>query len=626
MEMPQTSQSDWYGYNKQSFVHSGHGAYVVIPKIAAPGNPWVWRTSFPDFHAEIDVHLLGAGFHVAYIDVLDMLGSDRSLDIMERFRDLIRYKYKLAEKCCIEGVSRGGMHAYRYTHRHPDQIACIYCDTPVMNLASWPKKWPGSQREWQDAKREFGFAKDEDALQFRSNPIDLAVDIAKAGIPMRHTISLSDEVVPAAENTLEANRRLAKIGKAIELVTVEKGTPESNGHHFALPKIDETARWIQHHAEVNPTGVVQHTLRGGLGRAFAAFRKTKRGTVGFLGGSITYNGGWRDYVMSDLKRRFPDTQFTFVAAGIPSMGSVPHAFRVQSDLLDKGPFDLVFIEAAVNDRTNHPKDATRVSRAMEGVVRHIRRESPLTDIVQLHFAMEEFYADFAAGRMPGTLAIHERVANHYGNPSVNIAKEVWARSAAGQFTWANGIRDVHPSPFGGLLYGRAISRLFDDAEDASTVSGGSQQKHPLPKALDRACYERGHYETLQAAQPVQGFRLVERWQPQIPAGTRDGFVNVPALTASKPGDTLRFRFSGTAVGLAVAAGPDAGILRCRIDNGKEVIVDTFTAWSGGLYLPWVYVLADDLKPGTHELVVTIDHQKHAVSKGTAVHIMHLCVS
>ena len=495
-----------------------------------------------------------------------------------------------------------------------------------MNLASWPKKWPGSQREWQDAKREFGFAKDEDVQQFRSNPIDLAVDIAKAGVPMRHTISLSDQVVPAAENTLEANRRLAKIGKAIEVVVVEKGTPESNGHHFTLPKIDETARWIQRHAEVNPSGVVQHTLRGGLGRAFATFRKTKRGTVGFLGGSITYNGGWRDHVMSDLKRRFPDTQFNFVAAGIPSMGSVPHAFRVQSDLLDKGPFDLVFIEAAVNDRTNHPKDATRVARAMEGVVRHIRRENPLTDIVQLHFAMEEFYADFAAGRMPATLSIHERVASHYGNPSVNIAKEVWARSAAGQFTWANGIQDVHPSPFGGLLYGRAVSRMFDAADDVLTVSGGSQQKHPLPKAVDRACYERGHYESLQDAQPVQGFRLVERWRPEIPAGTRDGFVNVPALTASKPGDTLRFRFTGSAVGLAVAAGPDAGILRCRIDDGKEVMVDTFTAWSGGLYLPWVYVLADDLKPGTHEVVVTIDHQKNPAAKGTAVHIVHLCVS
>lgn len=80
------------------------------------------------------------------------------------------------------------------------------------------------------------------------------------------------------------------------------------------------------------------------------------------------------------------------------------------------------------------------------------------------------------------------------------------------------------------------------------------------------------------------------------AGTRDVFGGVPALTASRPGDMLRFRFTGSAVGLVVAAGPDTRILRCRIDNGKEVIVDTFTAWSSGLYLPWLYVMADDLKP------------------------------
>jgi sialidase-1 len=626
MMMQQMSQSEWYGYTKHNFVHGGHAAYVVTPKVAAPGNPWVWRTSFPDFHAESDVQLVGAGFHIAYIDVLDMLGSDRSLGIMERFRDLILYRFKLAEKCCIEGVSRGGMHAYRYTHRNPGHIACIYCDTPVMNLASWPKKWPGSKREWQDAKREFGFVQDDDVLKFKSNPIDLAADIARAGIPMRHTISLSDEVVPPKENTLEANRRLSKIGKAIDLVIIEKGTPESNGHHFPLPKVDESVRWIQRYAEVNPPGVVQQSLRSGLGRAFTTFRTKKRGTVGFLGGSITYNGGWRDHVMADLKRRFPDTAFTFVAAGIPSMGSVPHAFRVQDDLLAKGPFDLIFIEAAVNDRTNHPKDPTRVARAMEGVVRHIRRESPLTDIVQLHFAMEEFHADFSAGRMPTTLAIHERVASHYGNVSVNIAKEVWARIVAGQFTWANGIRDVHPSPFGGLLYGRAISRMFDEADNSKQTDGAAKATRSLPKPLDHACYAHGHYEKLEAAQPVQGFRLVERWQPQVPAGTREGFVDVPALTATKPGDTLRFRFTGTAVGLAVAAGPDAGILRCRVDDSKEVIVDIYTAWSGGLYLPWVYVLADDIKPGTHELVVTIDHQKNPASKGTAAHIMHLCVS
>ena len=625
MLIHQATQSDWQGYIKQSFVYAGHAAYVVEPKVPAPGNPWVWRTSFPDFHAEIDIQLLGAGFHIAYIDVLDMLGSDRSLDIMERFRDLIRYRYKLAEKCCIEGVSRGGMHAYRYTHRHPDQIACIYCDTPVMNLASWPKKWPGSQREWQDAKREFGFAKDEDALQFRSNPIDLAVDIAKAGIPMRHTISLSDEVVPAAENTMEASRRLVKAGYQMDLVLVEKGTPESNGHHFNLPEIPETTRWIQLHSEVASSEQASHTLRGGLTRAFETFRTSKRGTVGFLGGSITYSPGWRTEMMRELQLRFPETKFTFVASGIPSLGSIPHAFRTKTDLLAKGTFDLVVIEAAVNDQTNSFKDQRCVGNAMEGVVNHIRRTSPKTDILHLHFAMEEFFTDFDANRLPDIIAIHERIAEHYKNPSVNIAKEVWERVRAGQFTWANGIRDVHPSPFGTRIYARAISRLMD-AQEAHAGQLKSPKLHPLPKPLYRDSYTFGHYVDIKKAQPVKGFQFVEQWKPTINAGTRDGFVNVPALTGSTPGSSFRFRFNGSAVGIMIAAGPDAGIIRARIDNGPESIHDTFTAWSSGLYLPWALVLADGLKVTEHEIEVTLDNQRHPGSKGNAVHIMHMMVN
>ena len=36
--------------------------------------------------------------------------------------------------------------------------------------------------------------------------------------------------------------------------------------------------------------------------------------------------GWRNMIQEDLRQRFPDTEFTFVDAGIPSTGSTPHAF------------------------------------------------------------------------------------------------------------------------------------------------------------------------------------------------------------------------------------------------------------------------------------------------------------
>lgn len=92
-----------------------------------------------------------------------------------------------------------------------------------------------------------------------------------------------------------------------------------------------------------------HELRGGVGNSYAKFIKDKKGRVAFLGGSITFNGGWRDSICKYLEERFPDTEFDFIAAGIPSMGTPSAAFRFERDILKNGPVDLLFEEAAAND-------------------------------------------------------------------------------------------------------------------------------------------------------------------------------------------------------------------------------------------------------------------------------------
>ena len=50
--------ADWHGFARTNFSFEGRGAFVTRPATNAPGHPWVWRTSFPDFHAEVDIALL----------------------------------------------------------------------------------------------------------------------------------------------------------------------------------------------------------------------------------------------------------------------------------------------------------------------------------------------------------------------------------------------------------------------------------------------------------------------------------------------------------------------------------------------------------------------------------------
>lgn len=230
----------------------GHNGFVTRPKEAAPGGPWIWRTSFPDYHREVDLALLRRGFHVAYLNVVNLLGCDASLDSMDRFHYRVTKEFGLAERPALYAVSRGGLHAYRYAARRPERIACLYADVPVMSLASWPLA-AGAVQPLQDALKHYGFA-DEAALQrFQGNPIDLLEPIAKARLPLRHVISLSDRVVPPEQNTLEAQRRLRALGHDLEIVTIDQGTEKSKGHQFPDTAVDQTVDWIVRHASPVPT-------------------------------------------------------------------------------------------------------------------------------------------------------------------------------------------------------------------------------------------------------------------------------------------------------------------------------------------------------------------------------------
>ena len=603
--MPAQDQiSNWNGFQRLNYSVDGRACFITQPAIPAPGKPWIWRTSFPDFHTEVDLELLRHGWAVGYIECLDMLGCDASLDIMDRFYEDLTQNRGFSARPALEVVSRGGLHAYRYAARHPDRIACIYADTPVMNLASWPLNWPGSKNEIQDALRYYGF-KDEAALRaYRGNPIDLLAPIAKAKIPLRHVVSLSDKVVPPAQNTFLAQARLRKLNHAMDVVTVKEGTAESSGHHFDLPEAFASAQFVMKNTAVLPKSREYFELRDGLNNSRVKFEQDKAGRVVFLGGSITHNSGWRDEIMRYLRQRFPATKFDFVASGVPSLGSVPHAFRLEQDVLSHGPVDLLFVEAAVNDHNydGQPNATTLALRGMEGVVRHLRTVSPQMDIVEMHFVHDQHLTTWKEGKTPYTIGAHERVARRYGCPSLNLSLEVYERIAAGQFTWAGDFRDLHPSPYGHQLYANSMMRLLD----AAYASPAHPVKpHALPKALDERSYSRGRFGELSAARVISGFTIDPHWRPTDGKEAREGYVNVPALVSTTPGAEFEFAFRGTGVGLMITSGPDARTIAFSIDGKAERTVSTVTAWSQSLHLPWALILDDNLPEGPHTVRVRL---------------------
>lgn len=63
----------------------------------------------------------------------------------------------------------------------------------------------------------------------------------------------------------------------------------------------------------------------------------------FLGGSITYNPGWRNDLEEYFTSQFPEKVICYHNKGIPFLGSVAHVFRYDSDVLSQVKPDILFM-------------------------------------------------------------------------------------------------------------------------------------------------------------------------------------------------------------------------------------------------------------------------------------------
>ncbi len=628
---PQEGQrTDWKGFDRYDFVFQERAARLVKPANALPGRPWVWRARFPDWHTEADSLLIAEGYHLVYLNTDNEFGSPRAMNAWDAFYEHLREAYHLAPKVALMGVSRGGLFVYTWAKRNPEKVACIYAEAPVCDFTSWPGGFGegmGSAADWAAVKKAYGFASDGEARAYADQPLDHLEPLVEAGIPLLHMIGLEDEVVPPEENTFPLINRYLRLGGSATVVPCTRGEQKLHGHHFAIETPRRVADYIKYHA--TPTAVLPshpyHELRVGLRNAQIQFERHKTGRVAFLGGSITYNGGWRDSVCSYLETRFPETDFEFIAAGIPSMGSTPGAFRLERDVLSKGRIDLLFEEAAVNDATNGRTNDEQI-RGMEGIIRHLRRENPMADAVIMHFVDPDKMASYRRGEVPAVIRNHERVAAHYDIPSIHVAREVTDRIHRGEFNWEEDFKDLHPSPFGQGIYARSILAFLDSAFSSPLKPDQTSIDHPLPTKLDPHCYDHGQLLDISQAQLADGWSIDPAWRPQDSTGTRPNYVDVPMLVGSYPTGSLQLSFEGAAVGIAVAAGQDAGIIEYRIDDGAWQSLNLYTQWSGWLHLPWYYTLATGLEAGQHVLRIRVTDSKDARSNGRACRIRYVYVN
>lgn len=621
--------SAWKSFTRYDLKFEQRNARLIVPPDPLPGNPWVWRARFPDYHTEADSILVSEGFHIAYINTNGMFGSPNAVAVWDRFHRHMTKAYRLNEKVSLAGVSRGGLFVYNWAKQNPEKVNCIYADAPVCDFKSWPAgvgAFCGNPETWGKLKAEYGFETDDEARKYLNNPIDSLELLAAAKIPVLHMIGLEDRIVPPEENTFVLINRYIRLGGIATIVPCTRGPQNAEGHHFPIETPRTVADFIKYHSRQIPSNSSDyHQIRGGLKNCRIQFERKKKGRVAFLGGSITKMSGWRDSICLYLEQRFPETEFEFIHAGIGSMGSTSGAFRLDRDVLSKGTVDLLFEESAVNDPSIGRTETEQI-RGVEGIVRHLRISNPAADMVIMHFVDPGKMETYRKGEIPAVIRNHERLAAYYNIPSINLAKEVTDRIDHGEFNWEDDFKNLHPSPFGQGVYACSMIQFLEKALSSPLHDHDKITDHILPEKMDPQCYDRGYLIEASALQPVKGWFIDPSWHPRDGTNTRQNFVNVPMLISETPGSTLGFKFEGQAIGIAVAAGQDAGMIEYRIDKGDWQSYNLYTRNSHHLHLPRYYTLATGLDDKSHRLEIRPARENDGRSKGHACRIRYFYVN
>lgn len=328
--------------------------------------------------------------------------------------------------------------------------------------------------------------------------------------------------------------------------------------------------------------------RGGLPNFFRKAQTTGAEIkIAYLGGSITAQNGWRVQTLAHFKRAYPQATFSEINAAIGGTGSDLGVFRVQQDVLSKGP-DLLFVEFAVNDGGADPQ---RIMRSMEGIVRQTWKVNPQCDICFVYTLTEALSPPMLEGKLQRSASAMEQVADFYGVPSIVLGMEVARLAKAGRLLWRAPLPKtdadkaalgdkvvfagdgVHPhDATGQVLYTQAIVRSLP----ALALAQHPPVAHRTELVLDPANQERATLVPITAAQLSAGLAPADMKTAVYAKGWANRLPAMVRLT--QPGQSISFKFKGTHCAVYDLVGPAGGKVAVTLDGHPPFTVQRIDAY------------------------------------------------
>lgn len=343
-------------------------------------------------------------------------------------------------------------------------------------------------------------------------------------------------------------------------------------------------------------------VRDGLPNLFAKLGAGEPVRIAYLGGSITAAAGWRPKSLAWFKAQYPKAEVIEINPAISGTGSDYSACRLEGDVLVQKP-DLVFLECRVNGGGGYE------AKSVEGVVRHIWKNNPRTDICFVYTLHQGMLKDLQAGKTPWFGPIQERIANAYGIPTVDFGLEIATREKAGSLIFKGDApvegklvfsKDgVHPGDEGHTVYCEILARSMQKIAQA-----GKPGAHELPAALEPTCWETATLLPITQAQLSAGWVPVDVEKDPVYTESRQRTHAMlrGAVKCDKAGESITVKWNGTVVGLSDIPYGEPCVIEAVVDGGQPITAERAqkekTRHARFWYLP-------EQAPGEHTLTITV---------------------
>src|SRR6478735_7085835 len=210
-----------------------------------------------------------------------------------------------------------------------------------------------------------------------------------------------------------------------------------------------------------PTPTYVH-IRRGLGSMGSVLRE--RGCrIAYLGNSVTaQRDGYVPHLHAHLGTWTSQPHHAF-QLGLSGMGSMGCLFTLDSFVLNRKP-DLCFIECTTGDSGSRPP-LESVGPAIEGLVRKLRAID--CECCILH----AYRADRSVEDFQPIIDRYERVADHYGIPSVHLGRAIDLGLTSGEWSLEQLFLDgIHTTTEGGRVVATLIARALQTILSASLAA------------------------------------------------------------------------------------------------------------------------------------------------------------